>query len=140
VHQQAGILVLYATPKNAPAETWTYDPEANTWKNMQPKETPQGQAGGGLVYDPFSKMLILHGGKSVGQFGGPADAITWAYDLKANAWTNLDPKGGGPGNPWVGAMDFDPEHNAAVVFDFPHKAVWAYRYKQVPAGTRAQLQ
>ena len=133
VHQETGLLVLYV-PRG---ETWTYDPEANLWKNMQAKDTPKGVSGGGLVYEPFGKVMILQSGKVATQFGGAGDSITWAYDLKANAWKDLGPKNG-PGNPWVGSMDFDPEHNVIVLFDFSHRNVWAYRYKQVPAGTRAQ--
>jgi hypothetical protein len=137
VHQESGLLVLYVPPrKEGPAETWTYDPDANIWKNMQPKETPAGISGGGLVYEPFQKVMILQSGKTVSQYGGPGDSITWAYDLQANTWTDLAPKNG-PGNPWVGAMDFDPEHNAIVLFHFRENLVYAYRYKQVPAGTKA---
>lgn len=42
----------------------------------------------------------------------------------------------GPGNPWVGAMDYDPEHNAFVLFNHNDKQVWAFRYKAVAAGTK----
>ena len=37
-------------------------------------------------------------------------------------------------------MDFDPEQNVAVVIDFPHRAVWAHRRKEVPPGTKARMQ
>ena len=45
----------------------------------------------------------------------------------------------GPGNPWLGAMDFDPEHNVVVLFSFRDKRVWAYRHKEVAAGTKATI-
>lgn len=137
VHQERGILVLYVPPrKDGPAETWTYDPEANLWKNMLPKEVPAGVSGSGMIYEPFQRVLILQSGRSAAQFGGAADSITWAYDLETNTWRDLAPKNG-PGNPWVGSMDFDPEHNVIVLFDHAHRSVWAYRYKQVPVGTQA---
>ena len=34
------------------------------------------------------------------------------------------------------AMAFDPEHNAAVLFDFGRKTVWAYRLDETRAGTK----
>lgn len=138
VDQDAGILVLYKPPFDSrPAETWTYNPAANQWKNMQPKLQPEGVRGGGFAYDPFHKVLLLQSGKKATQFGGPDDSITWTYDVRTNTWTDLKAKNG-PGNPWVGAMDFDPEHNVLVLFSFRDKQVWAYRHKAVEAGTKVK--
>jgi hypothetical protein len=138
VDQDAGLLVLYIPPFDSrPPETWSYDPAANVWKNMQPKLQPHGVPGAGLTYDPFHKVLLLHSGKKATQFGGPDDAITWSYDVRTNTWTDLQAKNG-PGNPWVGAMDFDPEHNVVVLFSFKDKQVWAYRHKAVATGTQVR--
>jgi hypothetical protein len=138
VDQDAGLLVVYIPPfDNRPPETWTYDPEKKVWKDMQPKVQPQGVPGAGLVYDPFHKLLVLQSGKKATQFGGPADSITWSYDVRTNTWTDLEAKNG-PGNPWVGAMDFDPEHNVCVLFSFRDKQVWAYRPRAVEVGARAK--
>ncbi|MFC1479530.1 HEAT repeat domain-containing protein [Planctomycetota bacterium] len=147
VDQETGILVVFVPVHNdpktrkpgLPSETWTWNPRTNKWKNMNPAKQPQpGVWGCGFVYDPFSKKLILHAGKKTSQYGGPKDAMTWTYELKTNTWTEVA-DAGGPGNPWVGAMTFDPEHNAALVFNFRGKTVWAYRHAQVPAGTSVQL-
>ena len=138
VDHDSGLLVLYVAPHpDRPAETWTYDPSRSLWKNMQPKVQPEGVPGGGLVYDPFHKLLILQSGKTATQFGGGTDSITWTYDVRTNTWTALGVKTG-PGNPWVGAMDFDPEHNVFVLFNHNDKRVWAFRYKEVAIGTRAK--
>ncbi|HJZ58086.1 MAG TPA: HEAT repeat domain-containing protein, partial [Gemmataceae bacterium] len=137
VDQDAGLLVVYIPPfETRPPQTWVYDPEKNLWKDMQPPVQPEGVPGAGLVYDPFHKVLLLHSGRKVTQFGGPDDAITWSYDVRTNTWTDLK-AANGPGNPWVGAMDFDPEHNVLVLFNFKDKRVWAYRHKPVAVGTRA---
>ncbi len=139
VDQDAGLLVLYIPPfENRPPQTWVYDPTKNTWKDMQPEVQPQGVSGAGLVYDPFQKVLLLHSGKKATQFGGPDDAITWSYDVRTNTWTDLK-AANGPGNPWLGAMDFDPEHNVVVLFSFRDKRVWAYRHKEVAAGMKATI-
>lgn len=136
VDQGTGLLVVYVAPHpDRPAETWTYDPVKNVWKNMEPRVQPAGVPGGGLVYDPFSKLLLLQSGKKATQYGGGDDSITWTYDVRGNTWTDLNVKG--PGNPWVGAMDFDPEHNVFVLFNNADKQVWAFRYAPVAAGTRA---
>ncbi len=139
VDQDAGLLVLYVPPfENRPPQTWVYDPTKNTWKDMQPEVQPQGVSGAGLVYDPFAKVLLLHSGKKATQFGGPDDSLTWSYDVRTNKWINLK-AANGPGNPWLGAMDFDPEHNVVVLFSFKDKRVWAYRHKEVAAGTKATI-
>jgi hypothetical protein len=147
VDQKSGTLVVFVPvhrhPKTRkpgqPPQTWTWDPTTNRWKDMKPASQPQpGVWGGGFVYDPFSKKLILHAGRKVSQYGGPKDAMTWTYELKTNTWTEIK-DAGGPGNPWVGAMTFDAEHNVALVFNFRGKTVWAYRHKSVPVGTEVQL-
>ncbi len=138
VDRDAGLLVVHVPPLDTrPPETWTYNPEKNLWKNMEPKVQPHAQAGAGLAYDPFHKVLLLQSGKKVSQYGGPDDSVTWTYDVRTNTWTDLQAKGG-PGNPWVGAMDFDPEHNVFVVFHARDRSVWAYRHKAVPVGTAAK--
>jgi hypothetical protein len=138
VGQDSGLLVVYVPPLDArPPETWTYDPEKNLWKSMEPKIQPHAVAGAGLAYDPFHKVLLLQSGKKVSQYGGPEDSVTWTYDVRTNTWTDLRAKGG-PGNPWVGAMDFDAEHNVLVVFHARDRSVWAYRYKAVAGGAVAK--
>ena len=136
VDQDAGLLVVYLPPFDTrPAETWSYDPAKNVWKEMKPKVQPPGVPGAGLVYDPFHKVLLFQSGKKVTQFGGPDDSVTWTYDVRTNTWTDLTAKNG-PGSPWVGAMDFDAEHNVFVLFNFKDKQVWAYRHKAVKPTTR----
>jgi HEAT repeat protein len=138
VDQDSGLLILYVAPHpERPAETWTYNPAGNVWKNMQPKVQPAGVPGGGLVFDPFHKLLVLQSGTKATQFGGGDDSITWTYDVRTNTWTDLNVKAG-PGNPWVGAMDFDPEHNVFVLFNHRDQQVWAFRYKEVAVGTKAK--
>ncbi|MEX0715299.1 MAG: HEAT repeat domain-containing protein [Planctomycetaceae bacterium] len=145
VDQHTGIAVVYIPPgrdsesreNRTESQTWTFDPRNGRWKNMRPAKAPAGVAGAGFEYDPFHKALILQSGKRVSQYGGPSDSITWAYDLSKNEWTDLNPPNG-PGNPWVGAMAFDPEHNAIVLFHFTDKKVMAYRHKPVEPGTRVE--
>lgn len=142
VDQASGLLVMYVPPsavtKNQP-QTWTYDPRAGEWKNMHPDPQPRAVAGGGFVFDPFHKVMLLQSGQQATQFGGAADTLTWTYDVRTNRWTDLAPANG-PGNPWVGAMDFDPEHNVYLLFNLKTRSVWAYRLKAVAHGTQARTE
>jgi hypothetical protein len=138
VDQDTGLLVLYVAPRgDKPAETWTYDPGRNAWKNESPKVQPAGVPGAGFAYDPFNKVLLLQSGKKATQFGGGEDSITWTYEVRSSTWSDLQVKTG-PGNPWVGAMDYDPEHNVFVLFNYRDKQVWAFRHKHVPVGTKVK--
>lgn len=142
VDQHSGLLVLYIPPgkrqdepDRAGPETWTFNPTTGQWKNMKPAVQPAGVSGAGLDYDPFHKVLILQSGVKVGQYGGPKDSITWSYDVRTNTWTDMKAEGG-PGNPWVGAQGFDPEHNVLVLFNFRDHHVWVYRPGAVAVGTQ----
>src|SRR5262249_4682106 len=137
VDQDAGLLVLYVPPLDGrPAQTWTYDPHKNVWKDMAPKVQPPGVAGAGLVYDPFHTLLLLQRGRPP-QCGGSAAPVTWAYDVRTNTGPDLKAKTG-RGNPWVGAMDFDPDPNVCLLFNFRDGQVWAYRPKPVKPGARGE--
>jgi hypothetical protein len=137
VDQDAGLLVMYVPPsaltKGKP-QTWVYDPRTGAWTDARPAEQPRGVSGGGFAYDPFHRVLLLQSGRKETQFGGPGDSITWSYDVRSNTWTDLNPENG-PGNAWVGAMDFDAEHNVFLLFNHRTGTVWAYRYGDVPRGT-----
>lgn len=143
VHQHAGTLVVFVPVHNdprtreeeQPPQTWTWNPQTNRWKNMEPEVQPRpGVWGAGFVYDPFTRKLILHSGRKTSQYGGPDDAMTWTYDLDTNTWTEIA-NAGGPGNPWVGAMVFDPEHNVVLVMNFRARNVWAFRHAAIAEGT-----
>src|SRR5262245_43056403 len=57
VDQRTGLLVLYVAPREGRlAETWTYDPAQNVWKNVQSKVQPAGVHGAGFVYEPFQRV------------------------------------------------------------------------------------
>jgi hypothetical protein len=61
----------------------------------------------------------------------PQGSITWTYNVRTNEWTDSNPKSG-PGNPWVGAVDFNPEHNVFVHFN--HKDRRLARRRDEPRG------
>ena len=89
-------------------ETWAYDFNTNTWKNMAPATGPSGRSGHVMVYDAESDRVILFGDSL-----GSDD--TWAYDLNTNTWTNMNP----PSDPSARAdhaMTYDAESDRVILF------------------------
>jgi N-acetylneuraminic acid mutarotase len=95
-------------------DTWSYSTEDNTWTELDPAgEAPSARDGHSFVYDPESRTLILFGG-SDGE--GTVQNDTWAYDPKANEWTELDPTGDPPpARAWHSAV-CDAENHLMIMF------------------------
>jgi N-acetylneuraminic acid mutarotase len=75
-------------------DTWSYDPVTNKWTRLTPEgESPAARSAHAMAYDQHSGKVILFGGID-SQFTCYND--TWAYDVKANTWTNLAPAGDSP--------------------------------------------
>jgi len=73
-------------------ETWSYDPKANTWTQLNPTgSVPSARSRTASVYDPSSGKLYMFGGfaKATGDY---LDEM-WTYDPTANTWTQIQPKG-----------------------------------------------
>jgi hypothetical protein len=82
-------------------DTWSYDPGASRWTNLDPRNPPRmGWMGtAAMVYDVHADRFIVYG---VGVWPNE----TWAYDPVANAWMNLNP----PESPF-------PRHDPGIVYD-----------------------
>ncbi len=75
-------------------DTWSYDPVTNKWTRLTPEGgSPAARSAHAMAYDQHSGKVIVFGGID-SQFTCYND--TWAYDVKANTWTNLAPAGGSP--------------------------------------------
>ena len=112
-----------------PPQTWAYDPaEQRAGRTCEPAVQPRGVAGRRVRLRPVPEGAAAperQEGDAVRRrrttrSPGPTTSAT-------NPWTDLQAKNG-PGNPWVGAMDFDPEHNVFVLFNHGTRTVWAYRH------------
>ncbi len=75
-------------------QTWAYDPDSNTWQNMETANQPPGRWGSRMAYDSESDRVVLFGGTDLYTFEMLAD--TWAYDYESNTWTNLQPANSPP--------------------------------------------
>jgi hypothetical protein len=110
----------------------TFDFAKNAYRlsEMAYPGSPNKQNMGGLVYDSLSREMILIGGVSR-ETKQPMP--TCRYDRVAGRWIDLEAKDLGQMGVGQGTCVFDPEHN--VILEVISGA--AYRYKKVPAGTRA---
>ncbi len=81
---------------------------------------PEGKHGGAncMVYDPLNREILLF-----------LTSGAWRYDREKDAWEKV-----GDGADLYG-VDVDPQHN--VFLGLVKGSLAAYRYKAVPAGTRA---
>jgi hypothetical protein len=115
-------------------ETWAYHHDTNTWEKRNPRTAPPPRAQAQACFDSVNGVMLLFGGhsevyprRSEGRFY----TDTWAYDYKANAWTEMKPKVC-PSGSGVRFMAFDPVNNVAVnvTGHVPGKQTWVYRYKR----------
>ena len=67
-------------------DTWSYDPEANTWSKYATASGPSARSGLGLAYDPHSRQIVLFGGID-SQLVCYND--TWTFDSGAGTWTEV---------------------------------------------------
>jgi N-acetylneuraminic acid mutarotase len=86
-----------------------------TWTELKPSgELPIGRGGQSMAYDPAGGRVIMFGG----YYGGGSSGLdeTWAYDPKANSWTNLDPPGAVPSARFGSSMVYDPVTRRMIMF------------------------
>jgi len=72
-------------------ETWAYDLATASWTQMAPATQPPARWGSRMVYDSESDRIILFGGTDAVTYITLAD--TWAYDLEADTWVQLQTSG-----------------------------------------------
>ncbi len=111
-------------------DTWAYDFNANTWRDMNPGTRPSPRGAHAMAYDAESDRVILFGGEI---------PETWAYDFNANTWTNMSPVVQ-PAAWYLVDMAYDVESDRIVLFGgcagdsffacFPDTKdeTWAYDY------------
>jgi hypothetical protein len=117
-------------------ETWSYDPDANTWTSLKSgvPNAPLYRHLFGLVYDSKNDAILLVGGssdtwdKAEVQFND-----VWRFDRANNAWVLLEPAGGVKPSDTIGAREarhcaYDPIHNV-VLYLRRGGSLWAFRYK-----------
>ena len=64
-------------------ETWSFDYESKTWKNLQPANSPPWRSSHAMVYDPVRRKVLMFGGSDFKR----AFNDLWEYDFGENKWT-----------------------------------------------------
>jgi N-acetylneuraminic acid mutarotase/fibronectin type 3 domain-containing protein len=108
-------------------DTWAYDPNANTWTNLNPSTRPSARYRHAMAYDSQSDRIIVFGGTDVSPFDD-----TWSYDFESNAWTPLDPATR-PAARYRHIMAYDSDSDRVVLFGGSDEIVdlgdtWSYDF------------
>ena len=93
-------------------DLWTLEVDTATWRRVQPSGAPPAaRFGHNLVYDAPRERLVLFGG----QAGATFFADSWAYDIRANGWTQLLKDGAGPRMRYGAGGTLEPGGQALLV-------------------------
>jgi hypothetical protein len=93
-------------------DLWAFDLEANTWTDLTPEERPPGRFFPTHIYDEHNHRALIFGG----DVGPELSNKLWAFDLSANAWSQLMPAGELP-SPRVGSAGiYVPSEGRMVIF------------------------
>ena len=103
-------------------DTWVFDPELNSWIEMNPPSSPPVMYGHSLNYDPLKDQFLVWGGH-MSRFdqgsissAGYNDSI-WSYSYSENQWQEIP--SGGQSHPvaryWHQAA-YDSGHPGLLVF------------------------
>jgi hypothetical protein len=111
--------------------SWQYDAKAAAWKDLKPGgTTPPAVSRVPMVFDTsLGKVLMrTESGPSASRVIG-----TWAYDSKANTWTDLKPTGTAPPVLGEAGMVYDASKRRALLFGGTGEnlfaQVWGYDSK-----------
>lgn len=95
-------------------ETWSFDPQAHTWKEMSPEEAPGGFSGS-MSYDTRADraILVLNTDPETPNYFDYKSSQTWAYDLNTDTWTRL---ADGPSGRLGARVAYDSESDKMILF------------------------
>lgn len=96
-------------------ELWAYAPGTAIWERVQPNNSgPDARQRAAVGYDEKTGQLILFGG--TGGFDVTDLNDTWAYDPRANSWTELHPTSNPPGGAHRDTtMVYDPQSDRMLL-------------------------
>jgi N-acetylneuraminic acid mutarotase len=109
-------------------DTWAYDVAADRWTELKPSgRAPSERVTCSMVYVPDTGRVIMFGGRA-----NHALNDTWAYDPKANSWTELKPAGSLPSARYGHSLVYSPATHRVIMFggwggeDTVPNDTWAY--------------
>ena len=94
-------------------DTWIYDPQQETWEEIDSDRSPSPRAFHRMVYDPGSRSVILWGGRTDDRDG---DGSIWVLDTETYEWTEVETGSiAAPQPRWSYAMAREPQTGAIVM-------------------------
>jgi len=88
-----GSCAIAYCPVSLLADTWLFDGESGTWRNLNPSGDPGPRYGQAIAYDSHSDRVVLFGGVGIVPDSSDEPGIlgdTWTYDPAANQWEQLE--------------------------------------------------
>ena len=126
------------------ADTWAYDPAANTWTNLNPSgDVPSARDAHTMVYDSANGRVILFGGDTGRTDTSVSPNDTWAYDPSANKWTERSPLGDVPSGRSDYSIAYDSGAGKVILFGgvggdgFTLSDTWGYGATPLGGGSSA---
>jgi hypothetical protein len=105
-------LVLFGGQSSgAIGDTWLFDLNTNTWREIQPERVPEKRFFAASIYDPMKHQMLLFGGSGSERFD---DA--WALDLNSNKWNLLSLDGTKPSARHSHSMILIESERRALIF------------------------
>jgi N-acetylneuraminic acid mutarotase len=93
-------------------DTWAFDLASKSWTKVATTSGPSARDYAQMVYDPAGGNIILFGGSDASEDRNDL----WAFDVKANTWTELKPSGILPQAREGHGMVYEPNTNRVLVF------------------------
>lgn len=72
-------------------DTWAYDYNTNTWKEMHPVVAPSARSYAAVAYDSKLDRVVMFGGRLMNPL---SDNAMWAYDFNTDSWSRNENVGG----------------------------------------------
>ncbi len=93
-------------------ETWVYDPNNNSWDEIDSDQIPSARSFSQMVYHPGTDLIYLFGGMSE-QNAGEDDL--WTFDVDAEEWRSIATEQGPTGR-WMHQMALDGPSGNIYIF------------------------
>lgn len=93
----------YKPPERNLGDTWLFDVKTDTWRELEPSNSPTPRSNMGMAYDAKNGRVILFGGSSNSEY---PHSDTWVYDFESNSWTEMHP-----------AVSPKPQYGVGMVYD-----------------------
>ena len=96
-------------------DTWVFNPDTNTWTEIETDVNPGRMYGHSLEYDPVAEDIILYGGHVRSPISNDYIEEVWRFNLDETSWVQTSSVNTPHGRYW-NAEGYSTEHNALVVF------------------------